>query len=423
MERKTELHAVIRRLYCAASGSVDVTWESALFDLKRAVQAHAVALCEFDVSRREMMFYVAAGDVPPGARHSYKRSFYLSDPLMKRLHVTATGRWVHCHELFDDAFVANDRFYQEYLLPNGGRWVSGIKLSETGDVAISLLVTRREDLGPLTGDDFLACDLLSFHVERAYAFAQLHARLQRQHAAAELVMQHLGSPIFLLDGECRLLFSNTRARSLMSHGSVFSERDGRLSLANPEDNRALRALAEKLYRTADEHRSTTSAYLMFAASEHVGIARPARPRVAGMMLILLRDQDTSASGACQVLLAVVHEVKGDPQPDPNILVSAFGLTKAESEVAICVAQGMSVAQIAQLRCKAVSTVRSQVKSILQKMRCTRQSEVMSRVRSIPFIFFGLRGGDDDAVCAAFSPRPPPQSWPGASAMSAPDDID
>ncbi|AOF80626.1 hypothetical protein BSY238_2989 [Methyloversatilis sp. RAC08] len=417
------MHAVIEQLYRAATGSAEVTWECALYDVNRMVRGHAVALCEINVSRRELLFHVEVGDVPPKARLVFKSRVHLGDPLLTRLHATSPGCWVHCPERVDDASVCSDSFHKAFQPPDEGRWVSGIKLIASGDTAVSLLVTRRAELGPLAGDDFLACDILSFHIAKAYAFAQLHARLGRQHAAAELVMQHLGSPIVLLDGECRVLFANRPARSLISSGSALSEREGRLALAYPEDDRALRALADRLYREADAARLSAGAHPTFAASEHVGIARPAGLRVAGMTLMLLQDNETSAFISCPVLLAVVHELKGDLQTDSSILASAFDLTRAEAKVAMCIAQGMPVALIAELHGLALSTTRRLVQSVKAKPNGIRLVEVINRMRSIPFMFFGLRRDDEDgAATAAFSPRRPVPHLPHASGMFAPDDF-
>ncbi|MDP2868362.1 MAG: hypothetical protein Q8O08_06025 [Methyloversatilis sp.] len=421
MEQGKELRRVIEQLYRAATGSSEATWAYALSDVKRVVRANTVALCEIEVSRRELVFHVEVGGVPPEARRAFKSRVSLGDPLLDRLHATSPGCWVHCHERVDDASVCSDPFYQAFLPPGEGRWVSGIKLIASGDKAVSLLVTRRAELGPLAADDFLACDLLSFHIAKAYAFAQLHARLGLQHAAAELVMRHLGSPIVLLDGECRVLFANRPARSLMSSGSALSEREGRVALAHAEDDRALRALADKLYREADAARLSAGPHPTFAASEHVGIARPAGLRVAGMML--LQDNETSAFSSCPVLLAVVHELKGDLQSDSSILASAFDLTRAEAKVAICIAQGMPVALIAELHCLALSTTRRLVQSVMAKANGIRLVEMINRMRSIPFMFFGLRRDDEDGTATAvFSPRRPAPPLPHASGMFAPDDF-
>jgi DNA-binding CsgD family transcriptional regulator len=423
MEQGAELHAVIEQLYRAATGSSEATWACALSDVMRVVRGHTVALCEIEVSRRALRFHVEVGVVPPGARRAFKSRVHLSDPLLTRLHATSPGCWVHCPERGDDASVCSAPFDKAFQPPDDGRWVSGIKLIASGDTAVSLLVTRRAELGPLAGDDFLACDLLSFHIAKAYAFAQLHARLGRQHAAAELVMQHRGSPIVLVDGECRVLFANRLARSLMSSGSALSEREGRVALAQAEDDRALRALADRLYREADAARLSAGSPPTFAASEHVGIARPAGLRLAGMTLMLLQDKETSAFISCPVLLAVVHELKGDLQTDSSILASAFDLTRAEAKVALCIAQGMPVALIAELHGLALSTTRRLVQSVKAKPNGIRLVEVINRMRSIPFMFFGLRWDDEDGTAtAAFSPRRPAPHLPHASGMFVPDDF-
>lgn len=423
MEQGKELRRVIEQLYRAATGSSEATWAYALSDVMRVVPGHTVALCEVAVPRRELRFHVEVGVVPPGARHAFNSRVRLGDPLLTRLHATSPGCWVHCHERGDDASVFGDPPDKAFLPPDEGRWVSGIKLIASGDTAVSLLVTRRAELGPLAGDDVLACDLLSFHIAKAYAIAQLHERLGRQHAAAELVMQHRGSPIVLLDGECRVLFANRPARSLMSSGSALSVREGRLALAHAEDDRVLRALANERYRKWDAAQLSGSAHQAYSASEHIGVACPAGPRVVGMILMLLGDPATRACGMRPLLLAVVRDFRGDLQPGPNIPVSALGLTRAEAKLIICFELGLSVEEIAEMHGKAVSTVRSEVSSLLVKMRWTSPVEGMMRMRSIPFIFFGLRRDDQDgAVSAALSPIPPPPSWPRGTAMPTPDDI-
>jgi hypothetical protein len=41
------------------------------------------------------------------------------------------GEWANCHEHFDEAFVARSAFYQDFLIPHGGRYVSGTQWSQT----------------------------------------------------------------------------------------------------------------------------------------------------------------------------------------------------------------------------------------------------------------------------------------------------
>lgn len=260
-------------------------------------------------------------------------------------------------------------------------------------MAVIFAVTRRSDSGPLAGDDFALCDRLSWHVAKAFRLTWERRVSADATGVGFAVINQIGVPVFLLDGDCRIGFSNRSARSLISAGGALYALDGRLALRHADNDRAFRALAKSLHGKAGDDRFPASAYLPLAASGHEGVVRPARRHVAGMMLSsLLPERTIGAFGTSPALLAVAHEQHGMSEPDPAVVASAFGLTRAEARIAIAFALGLSVEQIAARRCKAVSTVRSQVKSMLAKMGCTRQSEVVSRVLALPLIFLGLQCG-------------------------------
>ncbi|MDP3874771.1 MAG: hypothetical protein Q8Q80_19085 [Methyloversatilis sp.] len=393
MEQRAGLDEVIARLYEAGAGSAGVSWTVALRGMQRAVKGHTVAVLALDVTRRSLVFHAVVGHAPPEALLDYMRSIHFIDPLLEQMLQRPVGHWLHCHEAFGVDFVEASTFYQEFLLPYGGRWASGIKLIEQGDTAVILVVTRRPDQGPLMGETFALCDRLAWHVAKAYSLNGIRVPTDDCHAAVSAMLHQLTAPVLLLDAECRIRFSNRSARALMSAGLALFEMNGRLALRFTEQDNALRALAASLYGLPEDDRFPASAYLPLAPTGHEGVIKPVRNRVMGVMLSsLLPERTNGAFGSGPVLLAVAHELHGVPELDPGVVASAFCITLAEAEVAIGLTSGLSVEQIAARRCKAVSTVRSQVKSMLAKMGCSRQVEVVSRVLSMPFIFQGMRCG-------------------------------
>ena len=79
------------------------------------------------------------------------------------------------------------------------------------------------------------------------------------------------------------------------------------------------------------------------------------------------------------------------QPDVELIRELFDLTAAEARVAAKLAQGRSVEQIAGAHSVGLSTVRSQAKSILQKLGAHRQAEIAARLGGAT----GLRGHQKD----------------------------
>jgi DNA-binding CsgD family transcriptional regulator len=74
------------------------------------------------------------------------------------------------------------------------------------------------------------------------------------------------------------------------------------------------------------------------------------------------------------------------------LQAFFGLTAAEAMIGTRLADGLSLPDIAAMRGVSVATVRAQLKSLLQKMDCHRQSELVSVVKGIIPVPPQLPGG-------------------------------
>jgi DNA-binding NarL/FixJ family response regulator len=59
-------------------------------------------------------------------------------------------------------------------------------------------------------------------------------------------------------------------------------------------------------------------------------------------------------------------LRGHPSPSPGLLCNLFGLTKAESEVAVALSDGGTGEDVARRRGVSLETVRTQIRSILGK---------------------------------------------------------
>jgi DNA-binding NarL/FixJ family response regulator len=78
----------------------------------------------------------------------------------------------------------------------------------------------------------------------------------------------------------------------------------------------------------------------------------------------------------RMLLARVRRRSAFAPPDIDRLESVFAITRAEAAVLAGLATGHSVEEVATLRNASVLTVRKQVASLLNKMECSRQSELV-----------------------------------------------
>jgi len=110
-------------------------------------------------------------------------------------------------------------------------------------------------------------------------------------------------------------------------------------------------------------------------------------RAANVPLLIrilgLQESVRPALNGASVLLVVV-----DPQsqqaPRADLLTRVFALTNAEAEVAIAIAHGRRIAQIAADRSVAVATVRTHAKMALAKTRTRSQAELAVLLTRLAF---------------------------------------
>jgi DNA-binding CsgD family transcriptional regulator len=88
-------------------------------------------------------------------------------------------------------------------------------------------------------------------------------------------------------------------------------------------------------------------------------------------------------GAKRRALIMVKRPFGRQRDLDRHLMQLFGLSQAEARISISLAEGLSPADIAEQRRVTEGTVRVQVKTIMAKLGCRRQTQIATAVLSLP----------------------------------------
>ncbi|MBM0273952.1 helix-turn-helix transcriptional regulator [Streptococcus suis] len=73
-------------------------------------------------------------------------------------------------------------------------------------------------------------------------------------------------------------------------------------------------------------------------------------------------------------------LRNQPTPQPSVAaLPGYGLTPAESELAVAIAQGISLRDHADSRDVSIHTVRAQLKSVFAKTETRRQSQLAALI--------------------------------------------
>src|SRR3954468_23811541 len=108
---------LIATFYDAAVGRG--SWSAAMQPLAAEFGLWGVQVLGIDKQNCSLLFAHEAGPMPPQATLDYLRRYHALNPHIAPAIALPVGEWLHSHEMFDDAAVAADPFYQEFMIPHG----------------------------------------------------------------------------------------------------------------------------------------------------------------------------------------------------------------------------------------------------------------------------------------------------------------
>jgi DNA-binding NarL/FixJ family response regulator len=374
---------VVAGLYRAAAG--EQPWVKPLTDLMRLFGAWGTQLLGIRVADGGVAFSHDTGGPTPQGVLEYLRHYHRIDPRANLVMPLQQGHWISCHEHFDEAFVARDAFYRDYLIPCGGRYVTGAKIYQDEDLTVLIGIHRGRGSQPLDAQELMLCKRLGQHIETALGLWR-RQRLQTQHAlVGRAVLSQLAMPVMLIDEQLQLHFVNHAASLLLEAGGVLAERSGLLCI-RPAEQQAELLLALKQLGAGG---SPTH------PMQHQRLVRAGAAQQQGLLLVLspLHPAETKgAFGERSLMMVLVHDPATRWQHDPFVVAALYGLTPAESAVAVAVAAGAEVREIALRHGVAVATVRSQLHSVFAKMGLSRQAEIVLALAHLPALGVQRIGG-------------------------------
>lgn len=365
---------LVRGLYEAASGVQ--SWSDALGRIADAFESCCVQIVGVARPESLLRYSLQGGHLPPAARIDYLRTYHALNPWIAPALALRDGEWLHCHEHFDARFVARDRFYQEFLIPYGVRYLSGTKLVDADDLLVLFGMFRGVGQPPIEPARRPLLARLSGHLVGAIkVFERMRAEVPARLVGHE-VLDAMAQPVLLVDQQGRLHYRNRAGAELLDRGHHVVARDGVLQCRVP---RSHGALLHELARLEGRHAeaSAPSAALVRAVLPIEGVH--ARETEAYLTRIDAR-RTLGAFGFGPMLMMMFRREDGSPRVDPAMIAEAFDLTPAEALVASQLAEGAAPAQIARSRGVALHTVRSQMRSVYAKLGVARQAELVRRLR-------------------------------------------
>ena len=210
------------------------------------------------------------------------------------------------------------------------------------------------------------------HVRQAVSVRQTLASVGALGATLTQMLDATGLSIIQLDARGQILTANDRALDVLKSGDRLYDKDGLLSARSPRENDSLQKLLDRALPPSGARGAGGSIVL--------GRTDPQPALVLHVNPVCAREVDYRISPVAALVLVFDPSTRVDI--DPVLVASALDLSEMESRVAVQLAQGMSVHEIAAAMQRKESTIRSHVKRTFLKHGLSRQAELIRLVRPL-----------------------------------------
>ncbi len=355
--------AALSALYEAAK--VPAQWPTALQDVAAAVGGIGAAQVIFNKHTGAVEWVTITGPCAE-LEPRYIGHYAPLDLYAPTLRAQPVRRWLPLSRSLPAGAVVGREWYNDFILKSGVADVLAAKMYEDDDTTVLLGIHRGPASDRAVTKFNAGVRALLQPLVRATRLHVAFRRMGRALAAARQALNYLSAGVVLTDIEGHVLETNELASEILDREDGLQIRDGRLTATRTFDSAKLAAgIAGRVPCGADGH-------LLIGRK---GGARPHAVTIAPL--------DGGGDGARAQRIVMVLIVNPDWQTPSERSVSAFfGLSPAESRLATALMQGRKLADIARDNGVEVTTLRTQLSSILRKVGVERQVDLVRVLSSI-----------------------------------------
>ncbi|WP_298951600.1 helix-turn-helix transcriptional regulator [uncultured Methylobacterium sp.] len=347
-------------------------WSALLEDVTGFVGGRVGQLAIFSLDgKRKPTWAVSGFD-----RTAYRTFLYrhaTEDPRLPYI-LSNQGRVIRAEEGVDERHFRETALFKEVVRPFGIEHSLVSFFAKEADVMATLAAMRDEAAGPFGAEEAGRLALLVPHLRRAFEFYALLRHTGDRAADLASALDLLDAAVILTDSRLRVTHANRSAEALARSGSGLSLDNGSLAFRSHHCSR-------RLAKAAEEALAAANGEVRIDQADHIAVASgddgfPYRVSLHP----LSRRSEAGDDPRAQLAVVIRTGAPRSQEGAASRLQTLFGLTTAEAFLAGAIASGRSLHAHARDRGVAISTVRTQLRSLFAKTETRRQGELVARLR-------------------------------------------
>src|SRR5687768_9514908 len=355
--------AALAALYDAAK--IPAQWPAALQGIAAAVGGIGAAQVIFNKPTGAVEWVTITGPCAE-LEPRYIGHYAPLDLYAPTLRAQPVRRWLPLSRSLPAGAVVGNAWYNDFILKSGVADILAAKMYEDENTTVLLGIHRGPASDRAVAQFNAGVRALLQPLVRATRQHVAFRRMGRALAAAHQALRHLSVGVVLTDVEGHVLESNELASEILQRKDGLQIRDGRLAATRSFDSVKLAA-------------GIAGRAAIGNAEGHLLIGRKGGCRPHAVTIAPL-DGGGDARTQCIVMVLIVNP---DWQtPSERSVAAFFGLSPAESRLAASLMQGRKLADIARDSGVEVTTLRTQLSSILRKVGVERQVDLVRILSSV-----------------------------------------
>ncbi|MDZ3991997.1 hypothetical protein PspTeo4_13888 [Pseudomonas sp. Teo4] len=256
-------------------------------------------------------------------------------------------------------------YFKMFCGPQGVYHVMGADISTPDGGKLRFRITRPKHAPNFSTHDRALCAMFLPHLRRAL---QVHNLLDRSESLSELYSQaisRLSVATLVLDESGSVLRVNPVAQEILANADGLKLVGGRLEATYPSDNREL----QRLIRAAFSPDAPKSA-------EAMSVTRPSGQVNLGLVVESIPSLDWAEEKGKPAALVYIRDAASKSLASDVVTKQLFNLTRAETALAMELANGLSLEEAAEVLNIRRNTARAHLRSIFSKTGVRRQTELV-----------------------------------------------
>ncbi|MGV2863880.1 LuxR family transcriptional regulator [Achromobacter sp. AGC39] len=334
----------------------DPPWQDILRTARDLVGADSGTLIVFDA--RNHLSNLSAIGFSDACFADYQGHYYRHDVLERDSRHAPAGTWLDTARMYSRSQLQRTEFYADFMLKHRMAQILSL-IVESNAVLHASIGFQRSTVDPKASERLQSGNFGQYFRTLQSQLGQREKALSIGWKSVESAFSEVNEAVLLINRDGMVNKMSALARQLLDDARGWRVQGGKLRHADSKCQRLFDAHCAAAIRDGHSRSlATTTGWGEFHWMD-ISVAPDSLSLIGG-----------------RLLLARLRRKSAFAMPDVDKLESVFAITHAEAAVLAGLAAGHSVEEIATLRQSSVLTVRKQVASLLNKMECSRQAELV-----------------------------------------------